>query len=161
MEGDDLVVVDVGRWPLSRRSRSAWCRTGPPVAFVLDLGEEGSALLTAAAGPETSALLDAARLASDGGGRRDGAADDDGRGRRAEPDRGDRERRRRPIRRTGRAPPTGVSARSSVGSSTVSRNIGGLRSRLAGRGEALRGRVVGVDVPPLGLHAVGRAVDST
>jgi hypothetical protein len=58
LEGDDLVVVDIGRWALAAVSVRV-VSEGPPVAFVLDLGAEGSVLLNAAAGPETAALLDA------------------------------------------------------------------------------------------------------
>ncbi len=58
VEGDALVVVDVGRWPVASVSVRVVTK-GPPVAFVLDLGVDGSVLLNAAAGPETSALLDA------------------------------------------------------------------------------------------------------
>ena len=54
--GAELVVVGVGRWPLAgvtaRRITS-----GPPVQFVVDLGPEGSVLLSAAADPLTEALL--------------------------------------------------------------------------------------------------------
>ena len=56
VEGEDLVVVDIGRWALASVSVRV-VSEGPPVAFVLDLGEEGTVLLNAAAGPDTSALL--------------------------------------------------------------------------------------------------------
>jgi hypothetical protein len=56
VEGDDLVVVGIGRWALASLSVRVVSQ-GPPVAFVLDLGEEGTVLLNAAAGPDTSALL--------------------------------------------------------------------------------------------------------
>jgi hypothetical protein len=58
VEGDHLVVVDVGRWPVASVSLRL-VSEGPPVAFVLDLGDDGSVLLNAAAGPDTAALLEA------------------------------------------------------------------------------------------------------
>lgn len=58
LEGDDLVVTGVGSWPRPRVSVRVVSQ-GPPVAFVLDLGAAGSVLLNAAAGPETTALLEA------------------------------------------------------------------------------------------------------
>lgn len=54
--GDDLVVTDVGRWPRSSVTARV-VSEGPPVGFVLDLGDAGSVLLNAAAGPATTALL--------------------------------------------------------------------------------------------------------
>lgn len=53
---DELVVTDVGHWALATVTVRV-VSEGPPVAFVLDLGEEGSVLLNAAATPETQALL--------------------------------------------------------------------------------------------------------
>lgn len=55
--GDELVVEGVGRWPLSDVSARR-VSAGPPVAFVIDLGPDGSVLLHAPATPDTTALLD-------------------------------------------------------------------------------------------------------
>jgi hypothetical protein len=59
--GGELAVVDVagtpvGRWPTGAVSARV-VGTGPPVQFVLDLGDDGSHLLSAAAGPDVDALL--------------------------------------------------------------------------------------------------------
>ena len=56
VEGDELVVTGVGRWPLAAVS-ARLVSDGPPVAFVLEIADEGSLLLNAPAGPATSALL--------------------------------------------------------------------------------------------------------
>lgn len=55
---DELVVTGVGRWPVSSIGVRV-VSPGPPVGFVLDLGEAGSVLLHAPAAPETAALLTA------------------------------------------------------------------------------------------------------
>jgi hypothetical protein len=59
--GDELVVVDgggtsVGRWPVAS-VRARVVAGGPPLQFVVDLGVDGSHLLSAAAGPDVDAFL--------------------------------------------------------------------------------------------------------
>ena len=54
---DELVVTDVGRWPVAEVS-ARLVSNGPPVAFVIDLGSDGSVLLNAPAAPTTTALLE-------------------------------------------------------------------------------------------------------
>lgn len=55
VEGSDLVVADVGRWPLSE-VRARRVSDGPPVTFVLEV-PGASNLLGAAADPATHRLL--------------------------------------------------------------------------------------------------------
>ena len=61
VESDELRVdqpdgAAVGRWPLATVSVRV-VAAGPPMQFVVDLGEDGSHLLSAATGPDVDALL--------------------------------------------------------------------------------------------------------
>jgi hypothetical protein len=58
IQAAELVVRDVGSWPLSKVAVRLVSQ-GPPVAFVLEIEDDGSVLLNAPADAATAALLDA------------------------------------------------------------------------------------------------------